>query len=190
MKLIYAGTSTQYEVELTAIKSNVIQVIGSLPMKEKGFKIIDNEGNEYDYSAFKTLYKNVEGGYQYSNDGEVWTEPTKEVIVSIQWDDDGNMEGLRPNSVTVTVVDNDTVIEKLKLSETNSWSKTYEGVPESHQYLLKVPSVDDYTYTIQDTLVTYSLEKAKEPTVEEMLKELTNMVLDLDERVHKLEGGK
>lgn len=189
MKLIYAGTTTQYMVDVAAIKGNVIQVLGSLPMKEKGFKLIDDEGTEYDYSKFKTLYREVEGGYQYSNDGETWEEPTKEVTVAVDWHDDNNKEGYRPGMVTVTVIDGDTAIDNLRLSESNNWQKTYTDVPVSHVYTITASNIANYKLTVNETTADYELETPKEPTVEEMLAELTNIVLELDERVYALEGG-
>ena len=49
MKLQYIGTTTKYNVEVIAIAFNIVEILGTLPMKEKGFKLIDDDNNEYDY---------------------------------------------------------------------------------------------------------------------------------------------
>lgn len=188
MKLVYTGTTTEYKVKIAAIKSNVLQVLGNLPMKEKGFKLIDDEGNEYDYSAYKTLYRAVQGGYQYSNDGETWDEPTKTITVSVDWSDDVDAEGYRPESVDVTVKFGDTVIEVATLSEENEWHKKYANVPESHEYTVEADDIENYTTEISGTTVIYTMVAPYVPSVEEQLVLMEEMVMDLDERVSALEG--
>ena len=190
MKLIYVGTTTKYDVQVSAIKENVIQVIGSkLPMKEKGFVLIDEEENEYDYSAYSTLYRDVESGYQYSNNGEIWVEPTKEVKVFATWVDDDNILKKRPSSIKVDVLVNEVFLEQITLKGANNWEKAYSNIPVSDMFTVATADVEDYTKDIVDTIITFTLKKPYEPSVEEQLVELTDMVVDLDERVYALEEG-
>lgn len=189
MKLTYIGEAISYDVEVSAIKDNVVQVVGNgLMMRETGFTLSDGV-NEYDYSAYNTLYKTVDRGYQYSNDGSVWVEPTKSVTVEAVWSDGGNDRGTRPSSVKVSVFDNETSIGSVTLNPKNNWTKVYENVPESHTYSITAPNVDGYTKEVEDTMVIYSVQPPYEPSVTEQLSELTDMVIDLDERVYALEEG-
>lgn len=188
MKLTYIGEPISYDVDISAIKTNVIQAKGStLIPKETGFTLVDDNMNEYDYSAYSTLYRTIEGGYQYSNNGEVWVEPTKIVIVQAIWNDGEDAKGTRPSSVKVGVFDNEQSIGNVTLNAKNNWSKMYENVPQSHVYTITAPDCTGYDKTIIDTTVTYDIQQAYEPTVEEQLEELTDMVIDLDERVYALE---
>lgn len=188
LKLTYVDTSISYDVEVAAIKSNVIQVTGDkLVMKESGFTLVDEADNEYDYTAYSTLYRTVDKGFQYSNDGEVWVEPTKTVTVQVTWVDDENTKKTRPSSLKIEVFDNEESIGTVALNAKNSWTKTYENVPVSHEYTITAPEVDGYDREINGTYVNYSIQQAYEPTVDEQLSELTDMVVDLDERVYALE---
>ena len=189
MKLTYIGEAISYDVEIKAIKSNVLQVTGpGLMMKETGF-ILNDGVNDYDYSAYSTLYRTVNYGYQYSNNGEIWVEPTKTVTVSAEWNDDGDIRGVRPSSVKVSVFDNETSIGTVTLNAKNEWTKEYVNVPESHIYTISAPDVNEYTRDIENTTVIYNMVRPYEPSVAEQLDELTNAIIDLDERVYNLEGG-
>ena len=157
MKLQYIGTSIYYDVDVMAVLPNVIQVTGSrLTMKESGFILVDDEDNEYDYSEYSTLYRTVEGGFQYSNDGSVWTEPTKSVTVEITWNDNEDYDKVRPSSVVIEVLDNETSIGTVTLNKKNKWTKVYDNVPESHEYSVIAPEVEHYTTNIRDTFIDYN----------------------------------
>ena len=189
MKLTYKGEKTQYEVSVQAIKINVLEVDGNLPMKEKGFILTDEDGVEYDYTAYKTLYRAITGGYQFSNNGEVWDEPTRTITVSILWRDADDAEGYRPESVPVVVRDGETIIDEILLSDENEWMNQYPDVPESHDYSVEADDIVNYNLEISGTTVTYSLEAPLEPTMEEMMSELMDYCIDLDERVSAREEG-
>lgn len=157
MKLIYIGTSIYYDVDVMAILPDVIQVTGpKLIMKESGFILIDEEENEYDYSDYSTLYRTIEGGFQYSNDGSIWVEPTKTVSVEIEWNDNDDYEKVRPKSVKVEVFDGDTSIGTVTLNPKNAWKKEYDNVPESHKYSVKAPKVDHYLLNVRETFINYN----------------------------------
>lgn len=78
IKLKYIGCKTEYNVDFSRISNHVIQVIGELPFKDKGFHL-SRIGKEdaWDYSGYTTLYREVEGGLQFSDDGSVYVEPVK-----------------------------------------------------------------------------------------------------------------
>ena len=188
MKLTYIGEAFSYNVEISAIQENVIQALGpNLVMKEGGFILTDDFGNEYDYSAYATIYRIVDGGFQYSNDGSVWVEPTKTVIVQVAWDDNDDEKHLRPSSVKVGVFDDGSSIGTVTLNAKNGWTKEYTNVPETHEYSVSAPDVRGYDTVVEGTDITYEIQQAYEPTVEEQLEELNIAIIDLDQRVYALE---
>ena len=81
----------------------------------------------------------------------VWYYPLKTLEGSIVWDDEGNIERLRPDSVTVHLVKNGTVLESQEVSE--PWTFSFVDYPEyeNNQWI-------DYEFTIDDidgyTIVT------------------------------------
>lgn len=74
LKLKYLGEKTSYEVVFKKISDHVIQITGAFPVKEKGFSIsrAENEEDAWDYSGYKTLYREIKGGAQFSDDGSVY----------------------------------------------------------------------------------------------------------------------
>lgn len=83
--LKYKKLQTMYEVEFSRISDNVVQVLGSIPEKLVGFELFRPDCITLlgDYAAYKTIYRKVEGGLQFSDDGSVYPEipePEKTLI--------------------------------------------------------------------------------------------------------------
>lgn len=76
MQLQYLNEETTYNVEFKKISKNVVEITGDFEVKDLGFtlsRVGMNDG--WDYSEFTTVYREVEGGVQFSNDGSVYVEP-------------------------------------------------------------------------------------------------------------------
>lgn len=94
LNLNYIGDQENYSVSFRNINKNIVEVVGDLPPKETGF-ILTRIGNPYafkgDYSEFKTIYREVEGGFQYSNDGSIYVKPLPKVTFNTNGG--GTLEG-------------------------------------------------------------------------------------------------
>jgi len=99
----------------------------------------------------------VETGYTSSVDGFTITnthEPfTKEINVTKIWND--NNSSLRPESVTVHLMDGDNVVATVSLSAGNDWKATFKDLPVNRDgkaivYTVKEVEVPDYTTEIKD----------------------------------------
>ena len=78
LNLKYIGSKTTYEVEFSRISPHVVQVLGKLPFKDKGFNLSRiGKKDAWDYSEYTTLYREVENGLQFSDDESVYIEPQK-----------------------------------------------------------------------------------------------------------------
>lgn len=76
LKLQYVGEDTTHIVEFHRINKHVVQVKGDLPIKAIGFKcskLVADNG--WDYTAYTTIYKLIDGGAQFSDDGSVYVAP-------------------------------------------------------------------------------------------------------------------
>ena len=78
LNLKYINSEITYPVKFSRVSVNVVQVLGDLPFEDKGFTL-SREGKKdfWDYTNYTTLYKEVEGGLQFSNDGSVYEETIK-----------------------------------------------------------------------------------------------------------------
>lgn len=77
INLQYVGETEKYPVSFKRISQNIVQVKGSLPIKQNGFtlsRIIEDDWHP-DYSDFNTIYREINGGAQFSNDGSVYAAP-------------------------------------------------------------------------------------------------------------------
>lgn len=74
--LKYLNEDKEYPIFFTTINKKVVQITGDFPVKTSGFTL-SREGKEdnWNYSAYTTVYRRVDGGTQFSNDGSVYVEP-------------------------------------------------------------------------------------------------------------------
>ena len=75
--LKYINDNTIYEVESTRNSENLVTIKGNLPAKKVGFTLNRSMSyaDNWDYSTFKTVYRVLDDGFQFSNDGSVWVAP-------------------------------------------------------------------------------------------------------------------
>lgn len=78
LNLKYLQDTSNYEVSFRIICENIVEILGDIPGKTNGF-ILTRIGNPLafigDYSEYTTIYREIDGGYQFSNDGSVYVEP-------------------------------------------------------------------------------------------------------------------
>lgn len=74
--LRYLKEQEKYPISFENISRNIVQITGDFPIKNSGF-MLSREGKEEngDYSAYTTIYREVEGGVQFSNDGSIYVPP-------------------------------------------------------------------------------------------------------------------
>ena len=78
--LIFLDNEEVFEVEFKKVSKNVIEITGDFPAKDCGFTLSrTGKDDGWDYSAYTTIYREVEGGIQFSNDGSIYTEPIEPV---------------------------------------------------------------------------------------------------------------
>jgi hypothetical protein len=78
LNLRYTGEKTRYPVSFKKI-NNIVQIMGDFPIKTKGFvltRIDDENAFTGDYSGYTTIYREIEGGVQFSDDGSTYVAPT------------------------------------------------------------------------------------------------------------------
>ena len=175
LSLNYVGEYDSYEVEFDR-NEHVVTLNGDFPIKTAGFYLSQpGKVNDLNYTAFKTVYRVIAGGVQFSDDGSVWVEPTKDVTVQAVWDDHDDIEGLRPASVAVTVNG------KVVMLEADAWNITYEGIKESE--VIEVTDAADiagYDKIINGTTVMYHHEYLDPtPSLEERVNDLEIAVCEL-----------
>ena len=66
----------KYSVDFHKISDNVVELVGNFPIQTDGFVLSrENMNDDWDYSGFTTIYREIDGGCQFSNDGSIYIEP-------------------------------------------------------------------------------------------------------------------
>lgn len=74
--LTYIGEKTEHKIEYNKLSKSVIHIRGNIPAKTKGFTLSrEGKKDDWDYSAYTTVYRQLEGAIQFSNDGSVYVPP-------------------------------------------------------------------------------------------------------------------
>lgn len=77
LQLNYLNNEEVYPIDFRTVSPNVIEVKGDFPVQSGGFQIsrVEVPDDVWDYSEYTTVYREIEGGVQFSNDGSVYVEP-------------------------------------------------------------------------------------------------------------------
>lgn len=82
LELKYLNSTTSYEVDFFCVSENIIEIHGNFPVENLGFTLSrPNQNDNWDYSDFTTVYRTLDNGAQFSNDGSIYveSEPTPEL---------------------------------------------------------------------------------------------------------------
>ncbi|MHC0552887.1 collagen binding domain-containing protein [Salinicoccus sp. CNSTN-B1] len=121
-----------------------------------------SNGKAIDYSVEEV---NVPEGYESSVNSEddntitvtnTHEPKTTEVSVSKEWDDADNQDGVRPEKVTVNLLNDSEIEASAVLSEENDWTHTFSDLPkfadgEKIQYSITENTVEKYSTAIETT---------------------------------------
>ena len=80
LNLIYIGENTIHKIEFKRVNDHIVSVKGSLPAQTNGFKLSrEGKKDNWDYKDYTTIYRELDGEIQFSNDGSVYVEPIPKV---------------------------------------------------------------------------------------------------------------
>lgn len=158
LSLKYAGEKTSYIISFKKISKNIVQVIGDFPVKRKGFGCykVGSEDVLGDYTDYKTVYREIEGGAQFSNDGSVYIVPTPTVTFSAG--SGGSLEGRK---IQATDMFEKLVIPSPVPEENYIFAGWVPEIPESGEISGNVTYQASFVYV-------ETLEEVKEAKVAEM----------------------
>ena len=103
-----------------------------------------------------------------------------EITVNKVWEDDDNNDGIRPESVTVTLLGNGEAVAEAELSEENEWSYTFEELPvytegevgKAVEYTFEETEVEGYESEFSDIV------EGKVTLTNTHENELTNIIVE------------
>lgn len=162
LQLTYLKCKTSYEIDFFRVSENIIELQGDFPIKSSGFTLSrPNQNDVWDYSDFKTIYRTLENGVQFSNDESVYieTEPTPE-LPNIPF------EPYKPTPEELEAQFQQSKTNKIELSK-SMLTKFLENNPihsTAHNSIEGVYSVTNEKQTLMmSQYMTYQIEKTINP---------------------------
>ena len=167
LNLTYVGENTVHKIEFDRNSEHIVSVKGSLPAKTNGF-ILSREGkrDNWDYKDYTTIYRELDGEIQFSNDGTVWVKP--KMKINFYTNDGGTLEG-----ETVQEVYNyeELVIPTPVADENYEFTGWSPEIPESGEIDVNKSYTAIFTSTLPPEPETEPI-----PTIEERVATLENDV--------------
>lgn len=141
-------------------------IFTSLPKYHNG-ELISYSLAETPVEGYETDIQAAESGYGFTitNTHEV---SKKTIKVSKVWDDAKNQDGIRPDSVTVTLTGSNNSKYTAKLNKENNWTYTFEGLfckadGATIKYEVSEKDVAGYTPSIKETEGGFIITNAHKP---------------------------
>lgn len=81
LEMKYIGEDTVHQVSFRNLSNHICELTGDFPAQTAGFTLSRiGKDDHWDYSSYTTIYRQLENGAQFSNDGSVYIppEPTPE----------------------------------------------------------------------------------------------------------------
>jgi len=76
LEMKYIGEDTAHQVSFRNLSSHVCELAGDFPVQTAGFTLSRiGKDDHWDYSGYKTIYRQLENGVQFSNDGSIYVPP-------------------------------------------------------------------------------------------------------------------
>lgn len=73
LELKYIGESISYPISFKNISDTICQITGDFPAKAGGFTLSRmGKDDAWDYSGYSTVYRQIDGGAQFSNNGSIF----------------------------------------------------------------------------------------------------------------------
>lgn len=157
--------SSTYKKDLEK-DSGYSTIFTSLPKYHNG-ELISYSLAETPVEGYETDIQAAESGYGFTitNTHEV---SKKTIKVSKVWDDAENQDGIRPDSVTVTLTGSNNSKYTAKLNKENNWTYTFEGLfckadGATIKYEVSEKDVAGYTPSIKETEGGFIITNAHKP---------------------------
>lgn len=81
LKYLNDEDNESFEVDAVKVASNLVQITGDYPIRTDGF-LLSRKGidDNWDYTKYTTIYKEIVDGVIFSNDGSVEPEPNENPV--------------------------------------------------------------------------------------------------------------
>ena len=175
----YVGESTTHKIEFKKMSEHIVGVKGNLKAKTKGFTLSrEGKKDSWDYKDYTTIYRELEGEIQFSNDGSVYVKPLPKV--SFYTNGGGTLEG---NTLQEVYTYEELVIPTPIASEDYEFTGWSPEIPTSGEIVGNKSYTAVFVSTLPPPEPQLSLEE-RVALVETEQMMLTECVLEISEIVY------
>lgn len=165
----YMNDTNTYNVSFEKLNKNHVKIIGDIPIKTNGFvigRIGEPEAFTGDYSDYTTVYKEIDGGIIFSNDGSVYVEPIP--VINFRTNGGGVLDGVVMQEVNTY---EDLIVPTPIPNENYEFSYWSPEIPESGKIEYSSTFTAIFTSTLPEPEVDDNLV-ARVETLEDDMKKL------------------
>lgn len=171
LNLTYVGESTIHKIEFDRKSNNIVSVKGTLPAQANGFTLSRaGKKDNWDYKDYTTIYRELDGEIQFSNDGSIYVKPLPEV--NFYTNGGGTLEG---ETLQEVYTYEELVVPTPVASENYEFTQWSPEIPESGE----IDGNKSFTAIFTSTLP----EPEPEPTLEDEVTALKGSVATLESDV-------
>ena len=137
-----------------------------LPAKEAGEELVYEVDEDVSTGYSKMISGNKTKGYTIINTHV--PEVLAPFTVTKVWDDNNNQDGMRPSSITVTLLADGEAVETATLSEANGWTYEFKNLPKFAKgqlidYTIEEAAVADYSSAVSGNVMSgFTVTNTKE----------------------------
>ena len=106
--------------------------------------VVENSNNEVEVEKPHEISESVD---------EVLSRETVDIHVKKEWIDNDNQDGIRPNSITIKVMNGDSVIESKEITKEDNWSCTFK----------ELCKYEDHYENDSEHIIKYSVDEVMVP---------------------------
>uniref|UniRef100_UPI0025892C7C Cna B-type domain-containing protein n=1 Tax=Streptococcus sp. TaxID=1306 RepID=UPI0025892C7C len=116
-------------------------------------------GQEIKYSVTEEAVKDYETKVSGTDITNIHTPETTDISGTKTWDDNDDQDGKRPNSITVNLLANGTVVDAKTVTADNDWNYAFTDLPKYDNgneivYTVTEDAVEGYTSSVEGTTIT------------------------------------
>lgn len=167
IKIKYNNSPVLVECEFARPSNHIVFIIGSSEVNRSGFIAYDEDGETVlgDYSKFKTVYRTLSNGVQYSDDGSVYKPTTEDLEFTIEVTETETNPFV--DEVTINLINFFENTKEIIIKREDGWKHTETLPVEENWRIDSIEEVEGFDGTVYDrTTIRYAWQT---PTWAEMM---------------------
>lgn len=97
------------------------------------------------FYEFTTVYKTEDTVIWLSNDGSIYEPPTQKIVATVSWNDNGDEDGCRPESLKIKLMDGEDEVDSAVVDEECGWAHDFGTFEIPNSLYISADAVENYS---------------------------------------------